>query len=391
MKKIIIGVLIFILLAGGGAAAYLFYGSVDLQVMVEPTDALIKIDEQAGVAGKFEGKLKPGWHTINSSKKGYASSLTKVKLWGGRDKEVAVKLAELPKASSLLENLTSVELSEDWNNILISGDGGTNFYKYNPGTGEKTAISKLNFGKVKRVKWSPNRYLAFIWREDETAGLVDLKRYDLVNQEFKLWGKAGKGFLDLAWSPDGKEVAYVYQPGDGEFSIIRADAGNQTLERVYDLRGTQITNPYMEWAPDGKKLMVADKDVYTYTFYTHEWKNLTNNGAVALARLSLDGRYVFYTTKDGLFRIDLDGTGNQRLDDQVESLTWKKGGKFLVGYRGGEFTQISIEGERIAFAYNGERVSVPEKIVLPKSGTVAYSLIKGGLTALFLQPSIVKE
>lgn len=385
MKTTIYKILIVIIILAAGGVMYLMLVPAKTTITISPSEATVVVDGQQVGTGSAVVNLKYGEHTIEGSKDGYAGWREQLKVRGGQNPIVKINLAPLPVVKLIDSGVTSVGLSKDRKNILMSGDRGRIFYSYSISDGQKTQISRVDFGVAQRVKWSPNKYLAFIWRPDGTAGLADLKRYDLVNQEFKLWGK---GNLDLAWSADGKEVVYIYKPGTGEFSLIQADAGNHQPDRIYDLRSTKITHPYLEWIKDGKQLMVADKDIYIYTFYTHELKQLTTSGDVKFGRLIPDSQTIIYATRTGLFKTDLSGNAKQ-LGQTADVAAWMPDGKAMVVWRAGGLININLStGRETPYAYLGERLQRPEEMVVAGAGANIYLLIGNSLKALLLQPKI---
>ncbi len=381
--KYFVPVLIFLGVIILGVAGYTLLASATLNINPSPRDSVIMVDNQMVSSGQT--RVTRGTHKIEVAKTDYATNVYSVSIWGGQTKEIAAKLTPLPKAVSLLDNSTTLDISADNKSLLTAGNQGRTFYEFQLSTNEKTAISKLDFGQVKRVKWSPNRELAYIWREDGDSGMVDFKRYDLVNQEYKSWGKDN---LDLAWSPTGDEVVYIYKPGSGEVSLMKSDLQNNNKERLADLRQITLTNPTMEWASDNKKLIIFDKNIYIFDFYTKEIKPLTSNGEVVFGRLSPNDNIVAYTTKTGLYRVDFEGQSKQ-VGAPLARFSWQMGN--ILGFRDGGLVMIDPLGRETNYGYTGDRLAEPEDMIVTKSGSTAYFLINNKIYGLFLQPKITPE
>ena len=69
--------------------------------------------------------------------------------------------------------------------------------------------------------------------------------------------KPGKGVLDAAISPDGKQLAVVSNQGSSFFKLFLAAPGDYKLE---DARGTAVRACKVAWRGDSQELIVVQSD-----------------------------------------------------------------------------------------------------------------------------------
>ena len=117
--------------------------------------------------------------------------------------------------------------------------------------------------------------------------------------------------LSPAWSPDGKEVAYVsFQDGRSGIYIQNRQTGRQTqLTRFKGINGAP------DWSPDGKFMaMTLSKDgnpeIYIMDLATKKLKRLTNHYAIDTEpRWAPDGKSLVFTSNRGgspqIYRLSL--------------------------------------------------------------------------------------
>ncbi len=119
-------------------------------------------------------------------------------------------------------------------------------------------------GEVTGKDWSPDgRVLAFAEKSGEN--LFQIHLYDVVEASDKkvLSGKTAEILWNPKWSPDGRSLAYLSWTENSDvmkvFLYSAEDGSTRTLEAVpqsYPLRGDSLPPARMEWAPDGRKLLL---------------------------------------------------------------------------------------------------------------------------------------
>jgi Tol biopolymer transport system component len=123
------------------------------------------------------------------------------------------------------------------------------------GTGLRKVTSEAHQVDWSAVAWSPDgRWIAFFTR-DKTLNLVpaeggdsrvvtDLRRIDSL----AVPGLGGLAFSEIAWSPDGKELAFSF---DGRLWTVGVGGGAVTEVRT-GLTGVRAI--YLDWSPDGRTI-----------------------------------------------------------------------------------------------------------------------------------------
>jgi len=123
------------------------------------------------------------------------------------------------------------------------------------GTGIRKVTSEPHRVAWSAVAWSPDgRSIAFFTR-DQTLNLVpadggasrvvaDLRRIDSL----AVPGVGGLAFSEVAWSPDGKALAFSF---DGRLWAVGVEGGAATEVRT-GLAGVRAM--YLDWSPDGRTI-----------------------------------------------------------------------------------------------------------------------------------------
>ena len=389
MKKvlIIIGIILFILALG--FCYYWFFVMGTLSISTNVAGAEILLGGQKIGQGTTSKQIKRGKYTFLIKKDEYVSYEQSFQIYGWQKKAFSVDLKKLPTPSIIKKTVSNFSRDKDMQNLLLAQKDGKEFVKFNPSDSTEELLSRVDFGLTVKTKWSPNNFLAYIWRADASSGLVDLKRYDLLNQEFLL-GK--KGILDLTWNMEGTEVAYIYKPGDGEFSLVKSLPTGENMERLaFHLDREGINNPTLEWTKDGKDLLLVDENIYVYNFYSHKLTKITKDNGVRSAKLSFNGKYIVFSNTKGAFLSKLDGVIVKKLSDSLDNFEWLPDGKEIIGFSKGEFKKINVQtGLLTNYGYNGARMKNIVGLTMLKDSDTVYYLVKNDLMRLILQPKVVK-
>ena len=150
-------------------------------------------------------------------------------------------------------------------------------------------------------RWHPNsRLVAFL---SQKSFYFEIWLANLDGGQVRQLTKVGCDCLDLAWSPDGKQIACVVnRAGSLELDLVDTIGGES--ETVMGGQGC-ITRPC--WSPHGQFLTVEYEspfqpaDLFRLDLSTHKKTQLTFSQIPAVARLKLvSPELVHYPSRDGL-------------------------------------------------------------------------------------------
>lgn len=132
------------------------------------------------------------------------------------------------------------------------------------------------------------------------------------------------------WSPDGKSIAFGHQPDPLINSFFHADISIYNIETKK--HKILISNPsndgLISWSPDGSSILYSS---------------------------SLDDTTSNYYSNSKLFKINVDGSGNTRLgeniDENIYVVDWNPEGIFGIVWQKTKRTPLRIDSENGDFAY----------------------------------------
>jgi Tol biopolymer transport system component len=115
-----------------------------------------------------------------------------------------------------------------------------------------------------------------------------------------------------AWSPDNAELAFAAQNAIGNRAIYRVSRKGGRAQKVTDCRRRNDFSCELDWSPDGKVLVVADRvgafsEVYKFDLGNHRRRELVSGERKYLEspRYSPDGLWVAYTREVSWDNIEL--------------------------------------------------------------------------------------
>lgn len=131
--------------------------------------------------------------------------------------------------------------------------------------------------------------------------------------------RSNEPLLSPAWSPDGRQLAYVsFEDKRSKVYVQNLADGRRQL--IAEFKGI---NSAPAWSPDGQSLALAlskdgNPEIYALQLATRELRRLTNDPAIDTEPAwSPDGRYVVFTSdragRPQLYRMTADGRQPQRL------------------------------------------------------------------------------
>jgi dipeptidyl-peptidase-4 len=185
---------------------------------------------------------------------------------------------------------------------------------------------------------------------------------------------SGRSPDQLAWSPDGRTLTYVYDDGHGAvlWSLDPATGQAQELLRPANLAGFES----YQWSPRGDSLLLESAgDLYLLTVSGRSLRRLTETAAEEKApQFSPDGSRVAFVRGADLHLLDLasgretaltsDGKENETLNGTPDWLYWEE-----IWHRSAVGFWWSPDGRRIAYYHFDER-DVPAHPLVDESGRI---------------------
>jgi TolB protein len=128
----------------------------------------------------------------------------------------------------------------------------------------------------------------------------------------------GRPWLELAWSPDWKKIAFVAGE-NGDISVINADGSG-----LRNVTNTVTTSFDFAWSPDGRRIAYLDYEGLRGASAPLYVVNADGTGKQRLTRplmvdlgppsWSPDGRTIAFTARGGdIYTVHADGTGLRKL------------------------------------------------------------------------------
>ena len=139
----------------------------------------------------------------------------------------------------------------------------------------KQQVSAHGFDDHQPPEWSPNgRMLAYL--SDDSIWVVDLER----STSRRLLDSRDRSTKDLAWSPDGKRLAFTH--GDGDFEVFVVNLDGSGLRNLTDNERVHDESP--SWSPDGTAITFAstrddNTEIYAMRADGSAQTRLTGNAA----------------------------------------------------------------------------------------------------------------
>ncbi|MCX6811950.1 MAG: PEGA domain-containing protein [Candidatus Berkelbacteria bacterium] len=317
--KVILLIILALIIIG---AAYLlvFYKST-LDVSVSAPGAKITLDNKSATAGT--NKIKPGKYDLKIEKEGFAPYIKKVEVKYFKKTSLSIVLKETPEIISIYESeMNYLAYNKDYGLYLFYIPKEEAFYRIvaDKLDEQKTApvlTSPHYIKNVVDIVWNPDCMTAVIKiKNDDTllngtpfynpkapqgeimTYLYDFGRYDLLHQEAKFWGT---GIGDIEFTPKGDQVAYYFEPGTGEKSLVVANKDNSSINRIADLRSFE--RPVISWSPDLKNIVIVNRStlydtnkIFVFSLIDKTLNPVTDFGKNIEAIFDLKGEKIVYST-----------------------------------------------------------------------------------------------
>lgn len=383
-------------IAGGFVLAgllvyFLIFFPATLAVTASPEGAVIGIGDQTAT-GSLTVRHWPGHVAITVTAVGHVTYQETATLGAGQKQTVTVALRPLATPTPLTDQRVQFPvLDEARSSLLYLDPAAKTAYRLgltDRTTSTATPITPASLDGITDLIWSPTRQLAFL-KQGSTTKLYDFKRYDLVNQTTTDW-PAGIGSID--WRPDGEKVAYYFEPGTGERSLIRATKDNGEVERLYSFADSTVTNPELTWSPDAKYLAVRADRLYLFDVFAKTLAEVEGTTGVAAVRWLPTSNRLLAERGDGtLISVSTDAKATDLSQSgRLATIAPLADGTAFVRARAEANGTVTLErvsladGTSALYATDGLTGLVPTNLLLANDDQTLYFTSAGRLYALAL-------
>lgn len=353
---------VLIVIAGVVVYFFFFYKST-LEISISQEDAEIVIGEEK--IGPGITKIRPGLYQLVVERDGFVKYEKEVRIEFFEITSLSIALKEIPEIKKISDQKTKfLAYNKERDAYIYFVPKESAFYRVENTSSDKHPIltSPHQIKNLINVVWNPDRLTAILKIKNENSVLsgtpfhkpdvsqgavmtflYDFGRYDLLHQEAHFWGT---GIGDAEFTPDGNQVAYFFEPGTGEKSLVVANKNNGEINRVLDMRAFSAAK--ISWAKDLKSVVIADQStdydnnqIYVYDLIQKELFTLTESGRIINAVFGPESEKIIYSTyladpdfsgKSVLSVMDSDGKGQKELGIRayINQLEFSEANKFLV-------------------------------------------------------------
>lgn len=223
--------------------------------------------------------------------------------------------------------------------IYVMESDGSDQRRLSPAGGADVALAWSPDGR--RIAFSSNRGGGWNLRIMNAAGGQSTRLSEAL------------GHVRPAWSPDGNRLAFASDhEGNSDIYVIAEQRPSTRRRLTYE--PSRESGP--SWSPDGIHIaFTSDRDgtleVYVMNSDGSDQRRLTTppTGAADVA-WSPDGRTLAYTTKSGIFLINADGTGPRGLMTNTGAMapSWSPDSRrlaFQMSARGQDFEVFTVDAD----------------------------------------------
>jgi Tol biopolymer transport system component len=155
------------------------------------------------------------------------------------------------------------------------------------------------------------------------------------------------GFYGMAWSPDGRRLAFVRRAADTTLSLVQADGRHET--ELMDCSAPQPCDGSLAWSPDGSTVVVArGGSLYAVHLKGHTVHRLTQSAHDREPAWSPDGSRIAFT-RGFLYTLSPKGAGVRKVSGTfgAYSPSWSPDGASIVFARAAGVYTVRADGSRL--------------------------------------------
>ncbi len=261
-------------------------------------------------------------------------------MWGAALVGVLLYIATSPLVLARAPRHARIVFASDRDGVGVS-----EIYTMDPDGGDVRRLTQSG-GVAGHPRWSPNgRSIAFVWEPPD--GTHDVYVMDVDGRNIRNLTRSERSYdAQPAWSPDGREIAYASQ-GFAGVHIHRADLdGGSSTQVTFTKPIDAAFDSAPSWSPDGSEIAFVTtrgslSEIFAVDPGGGEARQITRDDAWSRTpRWSPDGRrLVFARGLDGgtpgldLYSVRADGERLRRLTEHVDSdagPAWSPDGASIV-------------------------------------------------------------
>ncbi len=154
------------------------------------------------------------------------------------------------------------------------GADGAKLFTVDVESGKKEPLLKEPGESDKGLAFAPDGETALFERYSSDGRRTELRLLDLDTGEDQAFLAPRRHNHDVAWSPDGSQIAFCAGNETGNFDLYLADADGSNLRQITDTPGDEFAPA---WSPDGRSL--------AYYHYDYKGEDAKNRKSVQIKDL----------------------------------------------------------------------------------------------------------
>lgn len=206
-------------------------------------------------------------------------------------------------------------------------------------------VSDAIYEEITGVRGVFSTKIAYVVAQETDTGLqYRLQIADADGWNEQIWYRSPQPIMSPAWSPDGRQIAFVDFQSDGSSMVRVIDLNTRNIRTLAERRGTINSAP--AFSPDGRRLAFTSSragspNIYVLDLQTSRLQQVTTHWAIDTEPDWVDdNRLIFTSDRSGrpqIYKIDL-------RTQAVERLTFE--GRYNARGR------VGADGERITMVYS---------------------------------------
>lgn len=206
-------------------------------------------------------------------------------------------------------------------------------------------VSDAIYEEITGVRGVFSTKIAYVVAQESDSGMqYRLQIADADGWNEQIWYRSTQPIMSPAWSPDGRQLAFVDFHPDGSSSVKMLDLTSRNIRTLAERRGTINSAP--AFSPDGRRVALASSragspSIFVLDLQSNRLQQVTTHWAIDTEPDWVDENTLIFTSdrsgRPQIYRIDL-------RTQAVERLTFE--GRYNARGR------VGSDGERITMVYS---------------------------------------